>query len=123
MTKILSSANISEMAQLRGLLEEAGIVCFMRNEIGSGLSGAVPLAEGTPELWVENDEQLAEALQIKATSRAEPPVAEGDWVCPTCGETSEPQFTSCWKCGAAKPGQARALDKNHVAKNKSAGNP
>ena len=103
MKKILSSPDIGEIAQLKSLLEGSGIACFMRNEISSGLSQEIPLTESTPELWIQNDQDLAEALQLKAASKTSLPVAGHDWTCQTCGENSGAQFTSCWKCGATKP--------------------
>jgi rRNA maturation endonuclease Nob1 len=82
------------------MLENAGIVCFTRNEISSGLAGKIALSESTPELWIQNDNDLAEALEIKRIWKGSAPVAGSSWVCPACGETSEPQFSSCWNCGA-----------------------
>jgi hypothetical protein len=33
----------------------------------------------------------------------EPPKVVGKpWKCPKCGEQSEPQFDSCWKCGTVR---------------------
>jgi hypothetical protein len=38
-----------------------------------------------------------------ARSKDEPlKVVGGPWKCPKCGETSEPQFDSCWKCGTVR---------------------
>ena len=102
MKKILSSPNLVEISQLKVALESAGIASFIRNEISAGLMGEVPLTECTPELWIEDDQRLAEAVQMKSDWQASAKVAGSNWVCPACGETSEPQFTSCWKCGAAK---------------------
>jgi hypothetical protein len=99
---ILSSPNLNEVAQLRNMLDRAGIACFMRNEVSAGLAPEIPLAEGLPELWIQADQDLAEALRIKAACQTVPPVGGANWVCPVCGETSEPQFTSCWKCGVNK---------------------
>jgi hypothetical protein len=100
---ILSSPIVGEIAQLKSMLVDAGIACFTRNEISAGLSGEIPLTECTPELWIQEDDRLAEAIEIKRVWRSAAPVVGGRWICPACGETSEPQFTSCWKCGAARP--------------------
>jgi hypothetical protein len=104
---ILSSPIPGEIVQLRDMLESAGIACFTRNEISAGLSPEIPISESTPELWIQADQQLAEALEIKRIWRAAE-IPKGDnWRCPACGETSESQFTSCWQCGAAKPPAAK----------------
>ncbi|HEU0011492.1 MAG TPA: DUF2007 domain-containing protein [Verrucomicrobiae bacterium] len=102
MKRILSAPNLIEITQLKDVLDSAGIACFIKNEVSAGLMGEVPLTECTPELWIEDDERLPEAMQIKSDWQASAKVAGSNWVCPACGETSEPQFDSCWKCGAAK---------------------
>jgi Putative prokaryotic signal transducing protein len=66
MKKILSSPIVGEIPRLKNMLENAGIACFVRNEISAGLSPEIPLTESTPELWIEDDDKLTEALQIKA---------------------------------------------------------
>ncbi len=103
MTLILSSPIPGEIGHLREMLESAGIACFMRNEASAGLSPEIPLSESTPELWIQDNHHLSEALEIKRAWKTSAPVEGSDWVCPTCGETSEAQFTSCWKCNASKP--------------------
>jgi len=105
MKKIFSSPIIGEIPRLRNMLEGAGITCVLRNEISSGLSPEIPITESTPELWIEDDYRLAEALQIKADFQSSAPVVGKDWQCQKCGEISEPQFTSCWKCGAIREAQ------------------
>jgi hypothetical protein len=103
MKRILSAPNLIEITQLKDVLESAGIACFIKNEISAGLMGEVPLTECTPELWIEDDQRLAEAMQLKSDLLATAKAAGSEWVCPACGEKSEPQFDSCWKCGAPKP--------------------
>lgn len=99
---ILSSPIPGEIPQLKNMLESAGIACFTRNEVSAGLSPEIPLSESTPELWIQDDNQLAEALEIKRAWKASAPGAGSNWICPVCGESSEPQFSSCWKCGTAR---------------------
>jgi len=45
------------------------------------------------------------ALQIKADFQSSTTVVGKDWQCQKCGEISELQFTSCWKCGALRAEQ------------------
>ncbi|HEY1660819.1 MAG TPA: DUF2007 domain-containing protein [Verrucomicrobiae bacterium] len=100
---ILSSPVPGEIAQLRAMLESAGILCVMRNEFTAGLAPEIPISESTPELWIQEDSRLAEALQIKQAWRESAKIVGSAWTCPACGENLEPQFTSCWKCGAVRP--------------------
>jgi hypothetical protein len=105
MKKIFGSPIVGEIPQLRNMLESAGIACILRNEVSAGLSPEVPMAESTPELWIQDDDRLAEALQIKADFQSSVTAVGEDWQCQKCGEISEPQFTSCWKCGAIRAAQ------------------
>jgi len=105
MKKIFSSPIVGEIPRLKNMLEGAGITCVLRNEISSGLSPEIPITESTPELWIEDDHRLAEALQIKADFQSSATVVGKDWQCQKCGEISGPQFTSCWKCGAIREAQ------------------
>ena len=105
MKKIFSSPIVGEIPRLQNMLEGAGITCVLRNEISSGLSPEIPITESTPELWIENDDRLAEALQIKADFQTSMTVVGKAWQCQKCGEISEAQFTSCWKCGAIREAQ------------------
>jgi ribosomal protein L37E len=102
MKKIFSSPIVGEIPQLKSMLEGAGIGCLIRNEVSAGLSPEVPMAESTPELWIQDDDRLAEALQIKADFQSPATAVGADWQCQKCGEISEVQFTSCWQCGALR---------------------
>ncbi len=101
--KMIFSADLIAVSDLKGALENAGIACFINNEATSQLMGGIPMNETTPELWIEDDSRLEEALQIKKSWLAPGATPGPDWICPKCGEKNEPQFTSCWKCGMAKP--------------------
>jgi uncharacterized OB-fold protein len=61
------------------------------------------MSEAVPELWIKDDSRLAEAMEIKKDYLGPQPAQGVAWTCPKCGEKIEPQFTSCWKCGTAKP--------------------
>ena len=134
MKKIFSSPIVGEIPQLKNMLESAGIACILRNEISAGLSPEVPIAESTPELWIQDDDRLAEALQIKDDFQSSVKAVGEDWQCQKCGEISEAQFTSCWKCGAhraehipvkwiPREQKAPAPDKNEIVEEMEGGAP
>jgi len=81
----------------RNLLENEGIRAVVKNEFLSSAMGDLPPAECQAEVWVlfEKDFQMAEALLRSILSPKNLPA----WKC-ACGETSEGQFTQCWRCGA-----------------------
>ena len=99
MKLLFTSADLTAVSHLKNLLENAGIACFINNEVTSTLFGGIPQGECMPELWIDDDSRLDEALQIKRDWRAPKPVRGAPWTCPKCGEKIEPQFDSCWKCG------------------------
>ena len=41
-------------------------------------------------------------MQIKADFQSSATAVGADWPCQKCGEISEAQFTSCWKCGTVR---------------------
>ena len=103
MKKVYSSPLSLMIGHLRNVLEAEGIRCVVKNEFLAGGAGELPPIECWPELWVERpiDHERAETL-IQATLAVNEP--DGDsWTCPRCSETLEPQFETCWNCGACRP--------------------
>jgi hypothetical protein len=91
------------LERLKSELEAAGLQCEMRNIFTAGLWPEVPITDTTPELWLVHDEQLDEARRILDELRSDRPSDNSPWTCSQCQEALEPQFTSCWKCGAVRP--------------------
>ncbi|HPY42256.1 MAG TPA: DUF2007 domain-containing protein [Thiolinea sp.] len=91
---------------IQTVLENDGIICVQRNYFLNSAMGELPFVETWPAIWVdEKDEQRALEL-IRLTLES---TSGGSWTCQACGETSEAQFQSCWKCGQAAP-QASVID-------------
>jgi hypothetical protein len=103
MKRLFSSPDLVAVKHLKDLLDSAGIDCVIENEVSATLSGGVPMSEAVPELWIDDDSRMAEAQQIKQDYLGPQSASGPSWTCPKCGEKSEPQFTSCWNCGTAKP--------------------
>ena len=59
--------------------------------------GELPPAECQAELWVLDERDYRRAEEILAAQT----VTGAEWTC-TCGESLAPQFTQCWRCGAAR---------------------
>jgi hypothetical protein len=102
MKLIFTSADLVLVSELKGVFDNAGIACYINNEVSSTLTGGIPQGEAMPELWIEDDSRETEAVQIKKDWLAPQPQGTA-WICPKCGENLESQFTSCWKCGTARP--------------------
>ena len=96
MKRVFSSHNQILIHHFRNLLEAEGIEGEVRNLRLASAMGELPPAECQAELWV-NDQDLPKAHDLIFRSKTTGP----DWTC-KCGENSGPQFTHCWKCGAAR---------------------
>jgi hypothetical protein len=98
MKRVFRAATLIQVAHARNLLLAAGIQSELRNQYLCGALGDLPMLETWPQLFVEDDDESA-ALRALARAAAAPTGAL--WTCEQCGERSEPQFTNCWRCGAA----------------------
>jgi hypothetical protein len=94
--RVFSSYNQTAVYHARNLLETEGIETLVKNAILSSAMGELPPAECQAELWVVNDSDVKRAEELLSHKH----VAGPDWTCAGCGETSAPQFTQCWRCGA-----------------------
>lgn len=102
MEKVYSSENLIMAGHVKSLLESNGIVCIIKNQnLASGV-GELPPVECWPEVWVINDENYDEAMNLVNSVISDNPSKRPQWKC-TCGETIEGQFSACWRCGTDRP--------------------
>jgi hypothetical protein len=80
------------------VLLAAGIDAELRNQYLAGAMGELPMMETWPQLYVE---QSDERRALRALAAASAPSPGSPWTCPDCAEQLEPQFSHCWRCGAA----------------------
>jgi hypothetical protein len=93
--RIYSSHNLAAVHHARNLLEAEGIRAVVKNEFLSSAMGDLPPAECQAEVWVLRELDLERARRILFNRES----AGDRWNCAACGETAEPQFTQCWRCG------------------------
>lgn len=98
MKRVFRAASLLQVAHARNVLIAAGISSELRNQYLAGALGDLPMLETWPQLWVED---ALEAAALRALAAAASAPAGAPWTCGQCGEVLEPQFTSCWRCGAA----------------------
>lgn len=97
MKLLFASPQPQDMELLRNALEKAAIGCEVRNQ---NVSAFFPGAGFYPELWVLNDGDFEKAVELRDSLLKPESTNATAWICRVCGEESEAQFTSCWKCGA-----------------------
>jgi hypothetical protein len=99
--KVYENFNFSRVGQMQSLLEAHGIRTFIRNQYGSSVMGEVPFVEVVPQLFVLEERDIAQALELLKLDL--PRAAEGeDWLCPECGVEVDANFNRCWKCGVER---------------------
>jgi hypothetical protein len=96
--RVFRAASLLQVAHARNVLIAAGIDSELRNQYLAGALGDLPMLETWPQLMVADE---LEAAALRALEKAAAAPAGAPWVCAQCGEQLEPQFTSCWRCGAA----------------------
>lgn len=104
MKLIRASSAPGVLERIQTALEAEGISCQMRNQMTAVLSPEIPVSQSMPELRIVEDDMLPRALEVIEGIKSAPSAEGGSWTCPECGEVLEPQFSSCWKCDAPKPG-------------------
>jgi hypothetical protein len=101
--KIYSAKHPTEAHLLKGILESYGILCAVQGESLYSARGELPItAETAPSVWILDDAKFDEAVSIVKdfeNPHAHNPGDEEKWICKSCGEDSEGQFTECWNCG------------------------
>lgn len=106
MLQVYIAQHPTEAHFVKGLLETHHISCRVKGEILFSARGEIPLTtETAPSVWIYDEAKFEDArLIIKEYENSinqESPVGK-TWVCESCGEEHEVQFTSCWKCGKSK---------------------
>jgi len=101
--RVFRASSLLQVAHRRNLLLSAGIESELRNQYLAGAMGELPMLETWPQLYVDDAD---EARALRVLREAAVPPAGSAWVCTVCAERSEPQFTSCWRCGTEhEPGR------------------
>ena len=106
MRQVYSAQHPTEAHIVKGMLESGGIECVVKGEILFSARGELPITpETAPSVWIVEDGRYAQARRIvRRYERANTgnPAPVETWLCPSCGEQLEGQFTHCWQCGAPR---------------------
>lgn len=104
MEKFYADYNQVKVREIKAMLDDAGIPCFMKNEFSQGASGEIPPHEALPELWLNDGKWRDKAQKMVDVLEEElANASKEDWLCPSCKEVNEGQFMMCWQCQHEKP--------------------
>lgn len=103
MEKFYTDYNQVKVRQIKALLDDAKVPCFIKNEYIQGASGEIPHQETLPELWLMDGEWRGKAQKI--VDELEHDLANTsdiEWKCDSCLESNEGQFMICWQCQSSR---------------------
>lgn len=102
MHKVYSHPSEAMVHLVKAELENHGIETVVRGEHAAAVMGGGAGFDAWVELWVVDEQRISEAEEIvQAVMDEEATDVSGQsWTCTRCGTVVEPQFTSCWNCGA-----------------------
>jgi hypothetical protein len=102
MRDVFWSPDFTLINHYRGILEEAGIPSFIRDESSLAALQVPPSTFSQQTLAVTNDEDYERARQmLQELIRTEPRDAP-EWTCGTCGAAVPGNFDRCWHCGTPR---------------------
>ena len=100
MREVFSNQDLTLVAYYKGMLDDAGISSYIRNENTNNPD--VAGAGFSPTLCVISDVDFDAAIKLlKSTSRQAS--SQADWTCPSCSEVNPGNFELCWNCGGPPP--------------------
>jgi hypothetical protein len=105
--KFYTDYNQIKVREIKAMLDDADIPCFLKNEFIQGASGEIPPHETLPEIWLVDEQwrQRAQGL-VDTLERELAKASQIEWQCSTCNEINEGQFMMCWQCQQEKPADA-----------------
>ena len=98
MNKVFCHHDRFMVFQIKQLLEERGIPCFVKNEFAIGAMGELSPMDIMPEVWINDPEWLPKATQFIGEFTAQQSSTDV-WECTKCHEKNAGNFELCWQCG------------------------
>jgi predicted RNA-binding Zn-ribbon protein involved in translation (DUF1610 family) len=97
--RIYIAADLADAQIALDWLGMRGIRAHVFNTHATGGLGELAATQIWPEVWVEDDEDAEQAMQLLKEIHF--PEETGSKLCPQCGEENPGHFLSCWHCGQA----------------------
>jgi Putative prokaryotic signal transducing protein len=100
MKRLTHAPNIALATLWADMLRQAGIESSVQRYFAGAIAGEIPPDQALPEVWVHDDERMAEAKSLLHAFLHPPWRA---WSCRGCGERIDGPFEQCWNCGSEMP--------------------
>ena len=103
MIKLYRSSHAIEAQAIVDQLKLNNIEACLLNNYLAGALGDIPFLETGPEIWIEQESDLAQAQEIVKLyfKNLQAQSAEPELFCPKCNESNPGNFDFCWACGSA----------------------
>lgn len=101
MRKVFSHHDRFRVWQVKQLLEDNQIPCFIKNEYAIGAMGELSPLDVLPEVWL-TDEEWSQKAKALISKLLESNAGEKEWHCDHCNEDNDASFEVCWQCGQAQ---------------------
>lgn len=99
MKKVFSHHDRFTVFQIKQLLDDKGIPCFVKNEFAIGAMGELSPMDVLPEVWISDLQWLPKAQEVIDLFEKQPKNSSL-WICNQCQEQNDANFELCWQCGA-----------------------
>lgn len=99
MKRVYLAANLPDAQVAVDVLAGRSIRAHIFNAHAAGGLGELAATQIWPEVWVDDDEDAEQAVQLLKEIHSAADAASKR--CPQCGEENPGNFLSCWHCGQA----------------------
>ncbi len=100
MIRVYIAENLADAHLVSDLIRGFGIDTRVFNEFSNGAVGELPFTHTWPEVWIVDDRDETQALEIIA-NRAVRATRSGEVSCSNCEQLNPANFDICWNCSAA----------------------
>ena len=98
MKRVFRADSLLEVQLVADTLSSLGINNHILNAYAVGAMGELPYSQTSPEVWIADPAQEAQACE--AVAALEAPLLP-DKICSQCKEINPGNFLSCWQCHSA----------------------
>lgn len=100
MIRLAQAPNLALATLWADMLRGTGLEVSVLRAYSGSIAGEIPPDQALPELWLHDDDRLADARTLLQQLRRPRRLR---WTCRRCGERIDGPFDTCWSCGDPAP--------------------